>query len=171
MKLHSEVIFNRKKKDPAKETLYCLLAGIVIIGLIEELILFFILYSVAAALGILLGIWVSVINSVYIYRSLSRALELDEKDSVRAMRGPVLIRYCFMGIAVAVSLLYPKIFSPVGTILGLLSMKLSAYVQPFFFRKNYAKEDAQPILEEEESPDIWGFGVFHTQQEGIEEDK
>lgn len=77
---------------------------------------------------------------------------------------PVVIRYCFMGIAVTLALREPHIFSPAGVILGLLSMKISAYAQPFFMEHN---PDAGPVPEgeeeQEESP--WGFGVFHNQPE------
>jgi hypothetical protein len=168
MKLRSEVIYNREKEDPAKETLKRLLAGICIIGLLEEIILLIVSENhMAATLGILLGLWVAAVNSVYIYHSLGKALELDEKSSAKAMRRPVLIRYCFMGIAIAISLLYPQIFSPIGTILGLLSMKLSAYVQPFFFEKNTNAGELQTGITEEEDDEEeqsqWGFGVFHQQ--------
>lgn len=168
MRLRSEIIYNRKHCDPAKETLKRLLAGIGIVGVIEA-VAFLILAEnkMASLLGVLLGLWVAVINSVYIYRSLSKALEMDEKNSAKAMRGPVVIRYCFMGTAIAISFLYPKIFSPIATILGLFSMKISAYVQPFFFEKNTdadtLREDICIEEEEDEEQSPWGFGVFHQQ--------
>lgn len=190
MGLRSEVLLKREEKNPAKEMLYRLLAGIVVIGLIEEMVLLFLCADkTAATIGLLLGLWVAAVNSVYIYRSLGKALELDEKNSVKAMRGPVLVRYCFMGMAVTAGLLKPQIFSPAGVILGLLSMKVSAYVQPFFMetprllsadltnRCSHEDSDfvqrAAPVEknpdaelfpeddgEEEESP--WGFGIFHN---------
>lgn len=163
MGLRSEVIFKREEKDPAKETLYHLLIGIAVIGAVCEIILLFLCKNrLAATIGLLLGLWVAVVNSVYIYRSLGKALELDEKNSVKAMRGPVLVRYCFMGIALSLALLYQEIISPVGVILGILSMKLSAYVQPFFMKSN---PDAKPLPEdgaEDEETSPWGFGVFHN---------
>lgn len=165
MGLHSEVIFNREKQDPARKTLQKLLLGIAVFGIIEEL-LFLLLCKdkMAVTLGLLLGLWTAIVNSIYIYRSLGRVLELDEKNSVKAMRGPVMIRYCFMGIVITLALLHPQIFSPIGVILGLFSMKLSAYVQPFFMEHN---PNAQPLPEDEEEqePSQWGFGVFHNQPE------
>lgn len=165
MGLHSEVIFNREKQDPARKTLQGLLLGIAVFGIIEEILLLLLYRNrIAATLGLLLGLWTAVVNSVYIYRSLGRVLELDEKSSVKAMRGPVMIRYCFMGIVITLALLHPQIFSPIGVILGLLSMKISAYIQPFFMEHN---PNAQPLPEEEEEqePSQWGFGVFHNQSE------
>lgn len=163
--MHSEVIFNREKQDPAREMLRRLLLGIAVFGVIEEILLLLLCKNrMAATFGLFLGLWTAAINSIYIYRSLGRALELDEKNSVKAMRRPVVIRYCFMGIVVTLALLHPQIFSPIGVILGLLSMKISAYVQPFFMEHN---PNAQPLPEEEEEkePSQWGFGVFHNQPE------
>lgn len=163
MGLRSEVLLKREEKDPAKETLYRLLAGIFVTGLVEGIFLLVLCNDKGAAVfGLLLGLWVAAVNAVYIYRSLGKALELDEKNSVKAMRGPVMVRYCFMGIAVALGLLRPHLFSPVGVILGLLSMKVSAYAQPFFMKRN---PDAKPLPEdewEEEEQSPWGFGVFHN---------
>ena len=165
MGLHSKVIFNREKQDAARKTLQNLLLGIAAFGMIEE-ILFLLLCKnrMAATLGLLLGLWTAVVNSIYIYRSLGRVLELDEKNSVKAMRGPVMIRYCFMGMVITLALLHPQIFSPIGVILGLFSMKLSAYIQPFFMERNL---NVQPLpeSEEEQQTSPWGFGIFHHQSE------
>lgn len=164
MGVHSRVIFDRKKKDPARRTLQCLLIGIVVLGIIEELILLLICKNrIAATFGLLLGLWVAVINSIYIYRSLDRVLELDEESSIKAMRRPVLARYCFMGVAIVSALKCPQIFSPIGVIAGLFSLKISAYIQPFFMEKQNPKEQTVLLEEEEEEPSKWGFGVFHNE--------
>lgn len=165
MKLHSEVIINREKQNPARQMLCRLLLGIAVFGMVEECFLLLLCKNrLAATLGLLLGLWIAIVNSIYIYHSIGHALELDEKNSVKAMRISVMIRYCFMGIVVVLALRYPQIFSPIGTILGLLSMKISAYVQPFFMEHN---PNVQPLSEtvEEEEPSQWGFGVFHNQPE------
>lgn len=80
MGLHSKVLFDREKQDPARKMLQKLLLGIAVIGIIEELLLLLLCKNrLAATLGLLLGLWTAAVNSVYIYRSLGRALELDEK--------------------------------------------------------------------------------------------
>lgn len=170
--LHSEVIFNRKKQDAARRTLQGLLFGIAAFGMIELVLLLLLCKNrIAATLGLLLGLWIAVVNSIYIYRSLERVLELDEKNSVKAMRGPVMIRYCFMAFIITLSLLHPQIFSPIGVILGLFSMKLSAYIQPFFMHKGEQSseynENIQSFSENEEEQETspWGFGIFHNQSE------
>lgn len=169
MGIHSKVIFDRKRQDPARKTLQGLLIGIAVLGMIEELILLLLCTNrMAVTLGLLLGLWVAMINSIYIYRSLDRALELDEENSIKAMRRPVLVRYCFMGFAILIALKYPQIFSPIGVIAGLFSLKISAYIQPFFMKKEVVSEEMQEQIglleEEEEEPSKWGFGIFHNQQ-------
>ena len=165
MGLRSEVIFNREKQEPARKTLQGLLLGIAVLGMIEELLLLLLCKDrIAVTLGLLLGLWTAIINSIYIYRSLGRVLELDEKNSVKAMRMPVMIRYCFMGIVITLALRKPHIFSPIGVILGLFSMKVSAYIQPFFMEHNPdARSVPEDGEEQEESP--WGFDIFHDQPE------
>lgn len=166
MGLRSKVIFNREEQDCAKKTLKNLLLGIAILGIIEECLLLFICKNrLAATLGLLLGLWTAMVNSIYIYRSLLRVLEMDEKNSVKAMRMPVMIRYCFMGIVITIALRYPRIFSPIGVILGLLSMKLSAYIQPFFMEHSIDAPSLPDESEEYEEQSPWGFGIFHHQSE------
>ncbi len=167
MGLRSKVIFNREKQDCAKKTLKNLLLGIAAFGMIEECLLLFLCKNrLAVTLGLLLGVWTAMVNSVYIYRSLLRVLEMDEKNSVKAMRIPVMVRYCFMGIVITIALQYPQIFSPIGVILGLLSMKLSAYIQPFFMEHSMDAPSSLPDeSEENEEQSPWGFGIFHHQSE------
>jgi len=160
----SKVLFERKTEDPARKTLYGLLLGIGVLGFLMELVFLAVCEKrMAYTIGLCLGLWVSVINSIYIYRSLGRVLELDEEASVKAMRGPVVVRFVLMGIAAATGFLYPDICAPIGVICGLFTLKISAYLQALFIKPN---PDAKPIPEEEweedeEDASQWGFGVFH----------
>jgi len=158
----SQVLFERKTDDPARETLVRLLAGIAVIGIIIEIIFLLACQErMAYTIGLLLGIGVSVFNAVYIYRSLDRVLEMDEKASVKAMRSSVLMRFCLMGTAFTIGLIFPQICAPLAVICGLFAMKLSAYFQTLFIKSD---PNVQPLPEEEweeEEESQWGFGVFH----------
>lgn len=81
-------------------------------------------------LGMLLGTVVAVIMAISMYRSLEKSIDMESGAAVGYTNRKVLYRVLLLIAAVAVSILASKYISFYGVIIGILCLKLSAYVQP-----------------------------------------
>ncbi len=128
--------------------------GIIFIGLMCQFIgMWFVsdklLYTVALWLGVILAL----ITVMHMYRTLDRALDLGA-DATKAVTKANLVRYgCIVvvfGIVLATGVLNPLI-----TFMGLMSLKVAAYLQPFTHKlcnKFFHEVDPVPqLLPEEET--------------------
>lgn len=113
-----------------KATLYELLFGIVLFAAVELLGNFFISSRLAYSLGILLGAAIAVFMLFHMYAVLKRALRYDEDTAAKKVRLASLFRMVVMVAGVVLAVLLPKLFSFVGVLLGILTLKFSAYLQP-----------------------------------------
>lgn len=87
------------------------------------------------AVGLLLGCLLSVAKIVLLEKSLSHSVELEEKNAKNYSSLQSILRF-FLTIAVLLSVvLFPKVVGLFGTVLGILSLQLSAYVAGFVMRK------------------------------------
>lgn len=104
--------------------------GIVCVGILCQLVgMWFVqsklLYSIALWLGILLAF----ITALHMYRTLDKALDFGAEASKMVTKAN-LIRYgcivIFFGIV-----LMTEVLNPLITFMGLMSLKVAAYLQPF----------------------------------------
>lgn len=104
------------------------------------LILFTIFWDnhLAAALGTLLGTVAAAGLIFHMYKHLDIALDMDAKHASTHIQVASLQRVFMMGAVLVFSFLFPKYFQPIGVILGLFGIKISALLYPVL-HKQYEK--------------------------------
>ncbi len=121
--------------------------GIVFVGLLCQFIGMWladnkILYSVALWIGIVLGL----ITVLHMYRTLDRALDLGA-EAQKVVMTANLVRYGCI-IIVFVIVLLTDVLNPLITFMGLMSVKVAAYLQPFTHKLcNKVFHEVDPIPE------------------------
>jgi len=81
-------------------------------------------------LGVLLGGIIAVVLVYHMERSIENALERDSEGAEKYSRKMAAVRYLIMVAALAAAMLIPRVFNVFGVLLGILAIKLSAYLQP-----------------------------------------
>lgn len=108
-----------------------LLIGILLYGVVCEAVgLIFVKDRLFYSIGLLIGILCAMGMAVHMAWSLNMALDLGESGAVKKMQLHNLLRY---GIVVVVifALWLSGIGNPVVAFLGIMSLKVAAYLQPF----------------------------------------
>ncbi|MFG6394098.1 MAG: ATP synthase subunit I [Lachnospiraceae bacterium] len=115
----------------AKQILKEMFAGL-LVWLVPVLIILVIIArnKLAMAAGVLLGGMAAAGLLLHMFHNLDIALDLDVKHAQRHMQLATLKRFFFMAVVLAVSMAGYKYVHPVGTVLGMFGMKISAYLQP-----------------------------------------
>lgn len=124
----------RKKINP---TTFDLCLGIVLYGIVFEIILLIFSRKPAYSIGLWIGIVLAVVGSIHMWWSLDRSLDMVQKDATRQVTTNNIIRY-FVAVMVMVLLVYTDFANPIFAFCGYMGMKVSAYMNPFV-RKISAK--------------------------------
>ena len=66
----------------------------------------------------------------HMYHHLDIALDLDEKHAGRHMQASSMKRFLVMAVVLAVTMTQYRYVHPIGTVLGMFGMKISAFMQP-----------------------------------------
>ncbi len=115
----------------AKQILKEMFAGLLVWLLLVLIILVIIArHKLAVAAGVLCGGAAAAGLLLHMFHNLDIALGLDVKHAQKHMQLATLKRFFFMALVLAVSMAGYKYIHPVGTVLGLFGMKISAYMQP-----------------------------------------
>ncbi len=121
--------------------------GILFTGLVFQLVgMWFAenkcLYTVALWIGIVLAL----VTVVHMYRTLDRALDLGA-GAQKAVTVANMIRYAVI-VIVFLIVLMTKVLNPLITFLGIMSLKVAAYLQPFTHKLcNKVFHEVDPIPE------------------------
>ena len=147
-------------KEKLHPTLIELWIGIVIWSVIISGIgVWFTRDKIAWFAGVAFGALIACILSFYMTRSVSKLVDdLDAGRGDRVIRVSAMIRLFISAAAIAAACFIP-FFNPIGTFLGILSMKFAAYsnvpihavmrkVHPYFQDKEYPEEPEEGIEEE-----------------------
>ena len=113
-----------------KQTLYELMAGIVLCCILFLFGNIFVSNRVAYTLGLLLGCLIAAGMSGHMYHSLEQAMLYDEETAAKKVQKGTILRYVFMLAGLVAALALPEYISVIGVALGVLSLKFSAYLQP-----------------------------------------
>lgn len=120
----------KKKIDP---TLFGLCLGIVLYGIVFQLILLFFSREISYSAGLWTGIVLAVAGSVHMWWSLNRGLDQAAKGAAKTVGANSLIRY-FVLVAVMGVLIYTEAANPILAFCGYMGMKISAYMNPWMRR-------------------------------------
>ena len=115
--------------EEAKETLVGLEIGVGIATILIAVLFCLLRLELPYVLGALAGGVLAAGLAYHMYRSLDEALDLGE-DSVTFMRKKTIFRILIMGLAVLAAIRFPQYLNLVGVLLGILSLKVSALLQP-----------------------------------------
>ncbi|MDD2970957.1 MAG: ATP synthase subunit I [Lachnospiraceae bacterium] len=121
-----------------------LIAGIVLCGIVLEIPgIWFVKDPLGYSVGLLIGIVMAVLMAVHMAWSLDKALDLVREDAEKKIRMNSMTRYFTIVIILGV-MMYFRIGNPLAAFLGLMSLKVAAYLQPFthkYMQKIYKNED------------------------------
>ncbi len=123
-----------KKINP---TTFDLCLGIVLYGIVFEIILLIFSRKPAYSIGLWIGIVLAVAGSIHMWWSLDRSLEMAQKDATVRVTTNNIIRYLVL-VAVMALLVYTDFANPIFAFCGYMGMKVSAYISPLV-RKISAK--------------------------------
>ncbi len=121
----------REEKQTLMEMIIGLLIGTLLVGTIGVLIAS---NKLAYILGVLFGSIVALIVLFQMYYTLGKSVDMEGKRATRYSVTASIVRMALMGVALAVGVLWPQLFSVVGILFGLLSLKLCAFIQPLIHK-------------------------------------
>lgn len=108
-------------------TLFELLTGIVIFGIVCQMFVFLVKDRACYSAGLWIGILTAGISAYHMWRSLDRGLDLGEKGAVSYLSRQNIIRYVFI-TAVLIVTAVTGIGNPLSAFLGVMGLKVSAYM-------------------------------------------
>ena len=117
-----------------KRTLTELLAGIVLAGIVFEIIgLIFVKDRLSHSIGMLIGVVMALAMATHMAFSLSNALDWDEEHAKSSMWKSNILRYVLVVVCFMLSA-YFRIGNMVSCFFGIMTLKMSAYLQPYLHR-------------------------------------
>lgn len=115
----------------AKETFYDLIVGIVIYTILACIIETIIVNNnLTFVLGTIYGAIISGFLAYHMFRSLNKTLDFDPSGAEKYARKMSALRMGIMTITIGVALFLSTIFNIIGVIIGMMALKLAAYLQP-----------------------------------------
>ena len=121
--------------------------GILFTGLVIQLTgMWFTENKLYFTMALWIGIVLALVTVVHMYRTLDRALDLGP-GAQKVVLTANLIRYACI-VLVFVIVLLTKVLNPLITFLGIMSLKVAAYLQPFTHKLcNKVFHEVDPIPE------------------------
>jgi sensor histidine kinase regulating citrate/malate metabolism len=129
------------KNRKINETLAELIAGIVIVGILIQLIelLVAVIHPEFAGskCSFAIGLWIGVITAIFLaahmYRSIDTALDMQPDDAEKYMRKAYLFRTAVI-LVVAFLVHFFKLGYVMATFVGMLTLKFGAFLQPLLHK-------------------------------------
>lgn len=140
----------KKRITRINRTLFELETGILIYGVVCQLVIMLIRNRPGYSLGLWIGIVTAMLGAFHMWWSLNRALDLPEKAAVRSMSTHNIIRYLVFVLVVGAAAV-TQIANPLFIFLGIMSIKVSAYMHFLTQKisvKIYGEEILPPLIEE-----------------------
>lgn len=140
----------KKRITRINRTLFELETGILIYGVVCQLVILLIRNRPGYSLGLWIGIVTAMLGAFHMWWSLDRALDLPEKAAVRSMSTHNIIRYLVFVLVVGAAAV-TQIANPLFIFLGIMSIKVSAYMHFLTQKisvKIYGEEILPPLIEE-----------------------
>ena len=119
-----------EKMDSLKRTVLELLLGIVLFGLLFEVVgLFLVKDKIAHSIGIACGMLIAAGMAVHMAYNIDDALNWDAETAARTLKRGSMLRY---GAVVLITMLlaYLKIGNVISCFVGIMTLKTAAYTQP-----------------------------------------
>ena len=117
----------KKKIDP---TLFDLCLGILLYGIIFQLVLLFFARKMSYSLGLWIGVVLAVAGAIHMWWSIDKGMDQVSKQAAKTVGTNNLIRYLVL-VVVTVILIYTDFANPIFMFCGYMGMKVSAYLNPW----------------------------------------
>ena len=117
----------KKKIDP---TLFDLCLGILLYGIIFQLVLLFFARKMSYSLGLWIGVVLAVAGAIHMWWSIDKGMDQVSKQAAKTVGTNNLIRYLVL-VVVAFILIYTDFANPIFMFCGYMGMKVSAYLNPW----------------------------------------
>lgn len=121
-----------------------LLLGIILFGVLCQIAG---LFLVEDKTGYSIGLWIGVLTAVFMAFhmaiTLNSTVERDVKGAQAAATRQNIIRYLIVIIILGI-LMLTEIGNPLAAFVGVMGLKISAYVQPLFAKLSHNKREKNP---------------------------
>ena len=127
--------------DPTvkKETLFVSIVTLILSMLMESVFLIIGRWDISVLLGNVLGAGIGILNFFFLGLGVQKAVSADEKKAKEIMRGSHALRYAFMIVLLVISLIFPKVFNVIATVISLLFASVGVYMRAFFNKEKKAR--------------------------------
>ena len=121
----------KEKKKGIDKTLLELSAGSIFWGIVCQITLVWLTADKAGySLGLWIGVLMAVAAGIHMWWSLDRALDFSQDSAVKMITKQNIFRYVAIVLIMAIIML-TKTGNPLAVFLGLMGLKVAAYLQPF----------------------------------------
>ena len=116
-----------KKIDP---TLFDLCLGILLYGIIFQLVLLLFSREMSYSLGLWIGVMLAVAGAIHMWWSIDKGMDQVSKQAAKTVGTNNLIRYLVL-VVVTFIMIYTDFANPIFMFCGYMGMKVSAYLNPW----------------------------------------
>ena len=121
-----------KKISSINSALPGLLLGIVLFGAVSQLVgIFLVTEKANYSIGLWIGVLTAIFMAFHMAFSLNSAVDRDVKGAQAAATRQNIIRYLIVVLILGI-LMMTNIGNPIAAFVGIMGLKLSAYLQPIF---------------------------------------
>ena len=122
-----------------KDTKNLMMIYMILFSLIMEIVGILVIDDkIGYTVGLLFGLIFSILKLMLMQNSIKKSLTMPEGKAQKYANVQYMIRYVLTGVVLVVAALEPSI-NLLGVFLGLLSMKVAAYMQLFVAKRNEKK--------------------------------
>ncbi len=113
-----------------EDTLLELLVGIILSGVVLQIVLAIILKDyLYNAIGLWSGVAVACFWAIHLKRSIEDSLDLGIEGAAKHARNAYMTRMLITAVALGI-VIYFRIGSPITLVIGIFPLKIAAYLQP-----------------------------------------
>ncbi len=121
-----------KKISSINSALPGLLLGIVLFGAVSQLVgIFLVTEKANYSIGLWIGVLTAIFMAFHMAFSLNSAVDRDVKGAQAAATRQNIIRYLIVVLILGI-LMMTNIGNPIAAFVGIMGLKVSAYLQPIF---------------------------------------
>jgi hypothetical protein len=93
--------------------------------------------------GAILGLVIAYLLSIHLYVTIHKSVDMEEKRATNYTSLMAGARILIMIVAIVLALTFPKIFNTLAVFLGILGLKVSAYMEPFISKVKNLKWESK----------------------------
>ena len=129
-----------KKISSINSALPGLLLGIVLFGAVSQLAgIFLVAEKASYSIGLWIGVLTAIFMAFHMAFSLNSAVDRDAKGAQAVATRQNIIRYLIVVLILGI-LMMTNIGNPIAAFVGVMGLKISAYLQPIFQKLSQKKK-------------------------------